>query len=115
MKSIEEIIDSEIINANDQLIKISDIYSRMDLRSIIFISLEETGIFFSDTDKESDQELYLKEYLFDSIQLIRFIVALEQNLAFELSDEIFLKDNIATIGTLEEALSNMYGKKLSQN
>ena len=115
MKFVEKNIDNEITDANDQLIKISDIYSRIVLRNIIFLSLEETGIFFSDTDKESDQEIYLNEYLFDSIQLIRFIVALEQNLAFELSDEVFLKDNIATIGVLEEVLSNMSSKKLSQN
>lgn len=115
MNSVEETINGVKINIDGQRIKISEVFSKIELRNIIFLSLEETGVFFSDTDKESDQEVLLSEYLFDSIQLIRFIVALEQNLAFELSDEIFFKENLETISTLVEVLANMCSKRISEN
>lgn len=115
MNSVEEKDDSVKIDIDDQKIKISDVFSKLELRNIIYHSLEETGIFFSDTDKESSQDVFLNEYLFDSIQIIRFIVALEQNLTFELSDEIFVKENLETINTLVDVLANMCSKKLSEN
>lgn len=95
--------------------KISDVFSKKELRNIIFLSLEETGVFFSDTDKELDQDVDLNECLFDSIQSIRFIVALEQNLSFELSDEILLKENLKTINTLVEVLTSMNANRISDS
>lgn len=74
------------------------------MRDKIFIALEGLGINFSEAEKASGQDVDLREYLYDSIELIMFAITLEESVGFELTEEIFIEDNLKSLNTLASIL-----------
>jgi len=74
------------------------------MRDKIFNALEGLGINFSESEKTSEQDFDLREYINDSIELIMFAVTLEESIGFELTEEIFIEDNLKSLNALANLL-----------
>lgn len=79
-------------------------FTKNELMHRVFCALEETGIMFSNEEIDEVISKELSEYLFDSLQIILFLVCLEQNLGYELSEELITSKNLKTITSLVDAL-----------
>jgi len=109
-KSLRKNSISELDRENT--IEISKVFSRQEINDIIFRALEEIGIVFS--QKTEQGNIDLNEYLDDSLQLIMFAVALEQNLGYALTEDILLKENLQSINFFSEILyKSRLGKQLT--
>ena len=84
--------------------KFSNHFTKEELKDNIFLALEETGIIFTNEEIDKNTNIELSEYLFDSLQTILFLVCLEQNLGYEIPEELLINKNLNTINTLVDAL-----------
>lgn len=98
---------------NKTYVKLSTIYSKIELRQRVFQALDESGIIFLDSEKQSEQDIELKDYLFDSLQILLFLVSLEQEIGYELADNILIRKNIDSINTIVDILFESELKRIS--
>ena len=70
------------------------------MRELIFHALDEMGIFFTDSEKKSMNDVNIVDYLPDSIEQIMFVVVLEETIGFELPEELLIKDNLLSLNNL---------------
>lgn len=71
-----------------------------NMRELIFHALAEMGICFSDSEKESMNDISIVDYLPDSIEQIMFVVVLEETIGFELPEDLLIKDNLLSLNNL---------------
>lgn len=98
MKPLKDEKDRTVETKNATLL------SKESIREKIFDALGELGVNFSDKEKTSAQDFDLSEYVQESIQLILFALALEENVGLELTDDIFVTDNLRSIDALVDIL-----------
>lgn len=75
------------------------------MKDIVINILDEIGIAIDDDEKNSDFDL--SEYFIDSIQFITFIVEIEKELGFELSDDFLMLDKYCSFNALCGMLSEI--------
>ena len=99
---------------NKTHVKLSKVFSKNELRQKVFLALEDSGIIFLDSEKQSNQDIQIKDYLFDSLQMLLFLVALEQKIGYELADNIYIQKNLVSVDTIVDTLFESELKKIQE-
>ena len=67
----------------------------MDVRSKIINLFKENGVHLD--LRLNDQDIDLRDYIFDSLHFVSFVVELEEVLKIEIADEMLLYENLSSL------------------
>lgn len=77
------------------------------MREQLFEVLEELGIFFTDEEKQLENDIDLEEYLEDSFAKIMFALKVEKKLGVGLREDVLNEENLRSFNRFAEVVSKM--------
>ncbi len=77
------------------------------MREQLFEVLEELGIFFTDEEKQPENDFDLEEYLEDSFSKIMFALKVEKKLGIGLKEDVLNEENLQSFNRFAEAVSKI--------
>ena len=81
----------------------------MDIRSKIISLFEENGVHLD--LRLNEQDIDLRDYIYDSLHFVSFVVELEEALEIEIADEMLLYENLSSLN----GFANMITRSLEDD